>query len=63
MHPVGTWLYVGRIPFPSERARLGAVGVTSVLNLCVEFPRPSRLREALARISHQRNGIGLPCVS
>jgi hypothetical protein len=46
MHPVGTRLYVGRIPLPSERSRLADAGITSVLNLCAEFPRLSRLRGA-----------------
>lgn len=46
MHPVGHRLYVGRIPFPSEHGRLSEAGVTSVLNLCAEFPRLSRLRGA-----------------
>jgi diacylglycerol kinase (ATP) len=46
MHVVGTRLYVGRIPFPSEHPRLAEAGVTSVLNLCAEFPRLSRFRGA-----------------
>jgi protein-tyrosine phosphatase len=46
MHAVGTRLYVGRIPVRSERAKLEALGVTSVLNLCVEFPRRPGRRAA-----------------
>jgi diacylglycerol kinase (ATP) len=42
LHPVGPRLYVGRLPSPSEHAKLTALGVTSVLNLCAEFPRRSR---------------------
>ena len=44
MHPVGPRLFVGRIPFPHERGHLQAAGVTSVVNLCAEFPRLSGLR-------------------
>src|SRR5829696_564976 len=46
MHPVGTRLYVGRIPLPADHSRLAELGVTSVLNLCAEFPRLSRLDRA-----------------
>jgi diacylglycerol kinase (ATP) len=42
MHPVGPRLFVGRLPLPSEHTRLAELGVTSVLNLCAEFPRRSR---------------------
>lgn len=42
MHPIGPRLYVGRLPLRSEQAKLTALGVTSVLNLCAEFPRRSR---------------------
>ncbi len=45
MHPVGPRLFVGRIPFPHDRYRLQEAGVTSVLNLCAEFPKRSRLRD------------------
>jgi hypothetical protein len=43
-HPVGERLYVGRLPFREEHSRLSEVGVTSVLNLCAEFPRLSGLK-------------------
>jgi hypothetical protein len=43
MHPVGARLYVGRLPLPADHPRLADMGVTSVLNLCAEFPRLSRL--------------------
>ncbi len=38
MNPVGTRLYVGRLPRPADGRRLAEAGVTSVLNLCIEFP-------------------------
>lgn len=38
LNPIGTGLYIGRLPFPSERAGLRAAGVDAVLNLCWEFP-------------------------
>jgi protein-tyrosine phosphatase len=44
MHAVGGRLYVGRLPLPADHRRLAEAGVTSVLNLCAEFPRLSRLR-------------------
>jgi Dual specificity phosphatase, catalytic domain len=34
-------IYVGRLPFPFELARLRAAGIDAVLNLCWEFPRLS----------------------
>jgi hypothetical protein len=46
MHPVGARLYVGRLPLPADHRRLSEAGVTSVLNLCAEFPRLSRLDRA-----------------
>lgn len=46
MHPVGTRLFVGRLPLPADHSRLSEHGVTSVLNLCAEFPRLSRLDRA-----------------
>lgn len=46
MHSVGPRIYVGRIPLPHERSALMDAGVTSVLNLCVEFPRLSRIHES-----------------
>jgi predicted protein tyrosine phosphatase len=46
MHPVGTRLFVGRLPLPADHGRLAEHGVTSVLNLCAEFPRLSRLDRA-----------------
>lgn len=45
LHPVGPRLYVGRLPLASEQAKLTAVGVTAVLNLCAEFPRRSSQQE------------------
>ncbi|SIO33904.1 Dual specificity phosphatase, catalytic domain [Singulisphaera sp. GP187] len=47
MHPVGPRLFVGRHPSPSEQAELSALGVTSVLNLCAEFPRHAKGLETL----------------
>lgn len=44
MHAVGTRLYVGRLPRPSDRQQLAEAGVTSVLNLCIEFPVRPRWR-------------------
>lgn len=44
LHRVGPRLYVGRHPSPSEQTRLEELGITSVLNLCAEFPRHSRRR-------------------
>jgi hypothetical protein len=41
MNPVAVGLYVGRLPFPADRARLTGAGVNAVLNLCWEFPRLS----------------------
>lgn len=38
---VAPGLYIGRLPFPSERARLRQAGIRAVLNLCWEFPRLS----------------------
>jgi hypothetical protein len=44
MHAVGARIYVGRRPHASERARMAAAGVTSVVNLCLEFPVRGRVR-------------------
>src|SRR5262249_46772853 len=41
LNPVAPGLYIGRLPFPSERARLRQAGIRAVLNLCWEFPRLS----------------------
>ena len=38
LNPVAPGLYIGRLPFPSERSRLRDAGVHAVLNLCWEFP-------------------------
>jgi Dual specificity phosphatase, catalytic domain len=38
MNRVEAGLYVGRLPFPADRALLADAGVTAVLNLCWEFP-------------------------
>jgi hypothetical protein len=31
-------LYIGRLPFPREYAKLNGSGITAILNLCAEFP-------------------------
>jgi diacylglycerol kinase (ATP) len=36
-------LFIGRLPFHSERSRLWQAGIDAVLNLCWEFPGPSRI--------------------
>ncbi len=41
MNPVAEGIYVGRLPFPADRARVIDAGVAAVLNLCWEFPRHS----------------------
>jgi hypothetical protein len=41
LNPVAPGLYIGRLPFPFERAGLRAAGIGAVLNLCWEFPRLS----------------------
>ena len=38
LNPIATGLFVGRLPFPSERDVLRAAGIDAVLNLCWEFP-------------------------
>lgn len=40
-NPVAPGLYLGRLPFPSERAWIRATAITAVLNLCWEFPQVS----------------------
>jgi hypothetical protein len=41
MNPFAPGLFIGRLPFPSDWDRLATAGITAVLNLCWEFPRPS----------------------
>ncbi len=41
LNAVAPGLYIGRLPFPSEVAKLRCAGIDSVLNLCWEFPRLS----------------------
>ena len=54
MSPVASGLFIGRLPFPSERRLLERAGITAVLNLCWEFPRLSGAEElpgvAVARV-------------
>ena len=40
---VAPGLYIGRLPFCAERARLRDAGIQAVLNLCWEFPRQSEI--------------------
>ena len=41
LNPVALGLFIGRLPFPSERTRVRDAGVQAVLKLCWEFPRLS----------------------
>jgi Dual specificity phosphatase, catalytic domain len=43
LNPLADRIYVGRLPFPFERAEIQAAGIDAVLNLCWEFPRFSGL--------------------
>jgi predicted protein tyrosine phosphatase len=43
LNPVAPGLFIGRLPFPSERTRVRDAGVQAVLNLCWEFPRLSQV--------------------
>jgi hypothetical protein len=38
MSLVSPRLYVGRLPFPREFLQLGGSGITTILNLCAEYP-------------------------
>ena len=44
--PVAPRLYIGRLPFRSERVRLADAGIAAVLNLCWEFPRGAGVEKA-----------------
>ena len=46
MHPVAHRLYVGRLPHPADHAALKQANISSVLNLCLEFPQTSKLDRA-----------------
>ncbi len=43
LNPLADRIFIGRLPFASERSKLRAAGVDAVLNLCWEFPRLSKV--------------------
>jgi hypothetical protein len=51
LDPVAPRLYIGRLPFPSERGRLSDVGIGAVLNLCWEFPQGAGIEEAAGLVT------------
>jgi diacylglycerol kinase (ATP) len=51
LNPLADGIFVGQLPFPSERSKIEAAGIGAVLNLCWKYPPASKLNRASDLIS------------